>query len=502
MHDDFSAGGHDHSDGSSDALYLLDNVKLTTIGVDIGSSTYHLMFATVHLRRNTSGQSSRYEVVSREIVWRSEIKLTPYRGRWIDAEAIGRFVKDCHSVAGLAPSDIDSGAVILTGEALRQNNARELGEQIAQGSGKFVCVSAGHQLEAMLAAFGSGATAFSQDYAKRLMHIDIGGGTTKISYIDHGKVVACCAVMIGGRQISWDRDRKIVATTAGARSIARSVGVEIHPGLLLSEEDEKIFASAQAELITGLITKQHNSLEPKLRITRVLPRAFAPDVVSFSGGVSEYIYNRSTETYGDLGRSLGQAIQQRISDLQIEVIDPGEGIRSTVAGASQCSVQLSGNTVFVSNSDVLPLHNIPVVHPEIASPGMDQAYDSNDIAHSIGSAVEAMGLLSEEILALSIDFQGTPSFPRLSSLARGIQFAFKEPSNSPLIIMFSGDIARSIGNLLINELGIHRPIISLDGLDSSPLDYVDIGSILQPSGALPVVIKSLLFASNRDQIVI
>ena len=176
---------HDHANADiQDFIYLHDNVELTTVGIDIGSSTYHLMFAKVHLKRETQEHSSRFEVVHSEILWRSEIALTPYRGKRIDTELVRNFVDQSYQKAGLHPSEIDSGAVILTGEALRQHNARSLADVVAAGSGEFVCVSAGHHLEAMLAAFGSGAAKFSEVHEKSLIHVDIGGGTTKLALID------------------------------------------------------------------------------------------------------------------------------------------------------------------------------------------------------------------------------------------------------------------------------------------------------------------------------
>ena len=366
MHD---LGGDDHSHNLevTDALYELDNVTLTTIGVDVGSSTFHLMFSRVHLCREAANLSSKYEVVEREMLWQSGIGLTPYKNKRIDAAAIEKFVVDCHTQAGLTPGDVDSGAVILTGEALRQHNARGLADAIAAGSGKFVCVSAGHHLESMLAAYGSGATDYSKETGARLLHIDMGGGTTKLSLIEGGEARATAALMIGGRQVAWNADREIISNSAGARTIANAAGIDITVGRVFPPEDEQRFVDTQAEVIFGVAEGRRGGLEGKLRLTRVLPKLFEYDEVSFSGGVSEYIYGRETGSYGDLGASLGKAIRAGIDSkrIAIPVADPGEGIRATVVGASQCSVQLSGNTVTVSNPEILPIHNVPVIHPEL-----------------------------------------------------------------------------------------------------------------------------------------
>lgn len=499
MHE-FGGGGHDHSDsGLEDFIYQLDNVKLTTIGVDVGSSTLHLMFALVHLHRETQNLSSRFEVIAREVLWRSEIRHTPYRGRRIDAEAVGQFVADGHRQAGLAPEQVDSGAVILTGEALRQENARALGEAIAAGSGKFVCVSAGHHLEAMLAAYGSGATDYSKRTGAQLLHIDIGGGTTKLSLIENGHARATAAVMVGGRQVAWNEQREIVSTTAGAITIARAAGLDISLGSRFGVEDEERFTAAQAEVIFAIANGRTDALERRLRLTRVLPKLFQPDTVSFSGGVSEYVYGRESREYGDLGASLGRTLRLGLdrNRISMPIADPGEGIRATVAGASQCSVQLSGNTVAVSDPSVLPIHNVPVVHPELRVWSDENPLEPEELAVAIKRAINIYGLNLQDAVALAFSWHGDPSYQRMEDFVRGVQQALNVETNAPVIVLMDDDVGASVGRLLVHSFPVARPLICLDGLELSPFDFVDVGSVLEPSGAVPVVIKSLLFGTER-----
>ena len=492
---------HEHASADiQDFIYLHDNVDLTTVGIDIGSSTYHLMFAKVHLKRESQDHSSRFEVVHREVLWRSEIVLTPYRGRRIDTESVRRFVEKSYQEAGLHPREIDSGAVILTGEALRQHNARSLADVVAAGSGEFVCVSAGHHLEAMLAAFGSGAVKFSEVHAKRLIHIDVGGGTTKLALIDNGVVVATAAVMIGGRQLSVSPGREILSRSAGSSAIARHVGVKVSVGMTLAKRDEGQFVGAQVGVIVDLANmNHHNTLERDIRLTRVLPRRFKPDAVSFSGGVSEYIYGRESNTYGDLGPQIGLGIRRAIENgaITLPVVDPGEGIRATVAGASQCSVQLSGSTVLVGDHSILPMRNVPVVHAELDDRLTGRRYEAREVATSIRVAISDYGLQISDRLALAFVWRGEPSFQRLSAFASGLSLALRSSGDEPLIVLIDQDIGASIGRLLQNEYAIERSLICLDGLTLSPLDFVDIGKVIEPSGALPVVIKSLLFSAGH-----
>src|SRR5437773_4433006 len=175
-HDDFfhdgDAGPLD--DDEFDFTWALDNVELTTVGVDVGSSTSHLLFAKLHLQRLTQSLSSRFVVVHREVLHRSPILLTPYReDGLIDVQALEIFVHQAYAEAKLTPDQIDTGAVILTGAALERANSRAVAELFAGQGGKFVCASAGHNLEGILAAHGSGAVALSHQRKETLLHVDV-----------------------------------------------------------------------------------------------------------------------------------------------------------------------------------------------------------------------------------------------------------------------------------------------------------------------------------------
>src|SRR3954453_2609259 len=183
----------------NEVAWAADNVELTTVGIDIGSSTSHLMFARVHLQRLSAALSSRFVVVGRKILWQSPILLTPYRGDYtIDVDELAGFIGGCYAYAGIEREQVDSGAIILTGEALKRKNARAIADLFAEESGKFVCASAGHHLEALLAANGSGTVNRSRANKQTILNLDIGGGTCKLSLVQDGEVLGTAAVAIGG----------------------------------------------------------------------------------------------------------------------------------------------------------------------------------------------------------------------------------------------------------------------------------------------------------------
>ena len=213
---------HDHDAPGSDGpleenpIWIQDHVSLASVGIDIGSSGTQVIFSRINLRRPGEDLSSRYVVVSRETLFQSPVALTPYQSEErIDDAALGRIIDDAYAAARLHPDDIDAGVVILTGEALRRQNAQAIADVLAQHGGEFVCASAGHHMEAMLAAYGSGAARVSHDQGKRILNVDIGGGTTKLAIVEHGQIVSTAALHIGGRLQVVDESNRIVRLDPG-----------------------------------------------------------------------------------------------------------------------------------------------------------------------------------------------------------------------------------------------------------------------------------------------
>ena len=75
----------------------------------------------------------------------------------------------------------------------------------------------------------------------------------------------------------------------------------------------------------------------------------------FSGGVAEYVYDREQNDFGDMGRRLGHAIRRKIDAGKFPwpLLPAHECIRATALGASEYSVQLSGNTSYISTPGAL-----------------------------------------------------------------------------------------------------------------------------------------------------
>src|SRR3984957_6476264 len=201
-----------------------DQICVLSVGVDIGSSTSHLVFSRIVLER----LDSRYVVAERETLHESDILLTPYiSGEDIDATALGDFIRAQYAVVDVKREDIDTGALILTGVAARCSNARAIGELFALEAGKMVAVSAGDSLETIMAAHRSGAVAPSRRERATVMNIDIGGGTCKTAICAERRIIAQTAVDVGARLIATDPSGRIERIEGTARLVARELGFDL-----------------------------------------------------------------------------------------------------------------------------------------------------------------------------------------------------------------------------------------------------------------------------------
>jgi ethanolamine utilization protein EutA len=472
-----------------------DEVCLLTVGVDIGSSTSHLVFSRIVLER----LDSRYVVSERETFYASDILLTPYAAEGtIDAEALGAFIRKEYADAKVEPEEIDTGALILTGVAVQRRNARAIGELFAKEAGKLVAVSAGDSLETVMAAYGSGAVARSIRDQCTVMNVDVGGGTSKIAVCAEGKVVDIAALDVGARLICLEPDGRIVRVEVAGRRFATELGLDLKVGGMLTLDQGRALAGLMADRLFkamrgGAPTSQGVSL---LR-TDPLTRHWPVDQIQFSGGVSEFIYGNETDKFGDLGPLLASEILARVRDFCPRLEPSTEGIRATVVGASQYTIQLSGSTIYVAPLDAVPLRNVPVIAPALPLDG--DTVDPGAVAAAIQTMLKRLDLADgEHPVAVFVPWRGSATFQRLDAFCRGALegLATVLQRGHPLVLAGDGDVGGLLGIHLHEEMKIPNPVVSIDGLELKEFDYIDIGAMLESSGAVPVVIKSLIFPAS------
>lgn len=472
-----------------------DELRLTTVGIDVGSSTSHLMFADLTLRRLATSLSSRYVVTERTVRWRSPVILTPFCAEGvIDAEALRTFVVSSYEEAGLLASDVDSGAVILTGEALRRRNARAIADSLATSAGSLVCASAGHHLEAVLAAHGSGAVAQSSSRQGARLHLDIGGGTTKLALVRNGEVVGTSAVAVGGRLIAYDEERRLIRVEETLRPVLELCGLSPKIGDRLEVQEEEMLAKALSDVLVDAIEgRWEHGVLPRLLLTEPLEGLGAAVALSFSGGVAEYLGGVETPRYGDLSAALAGELEGWLTSRGIEVIEAPQRIRATVIGASQFSVQVSGNTVGV-DEEFLPVRNLAVVRLDVPAEPLAAA----EAESSLTSALRRLDEGTDELLpvAIGVCWQGPPSYTRLAAVASGLGSAWRASGRGrrPMVVVVDADIGSSLA-LNLRALHPDLPSVSvLDGVVLAEMDFIDVGAVLRPAGVVPVVVRSLLFS--------
>ncbi|MGA8079852.1 MAG: ethanolamine ammonia-lyase reactivating factor EutA [Xanthobacteraceae bacterium] len=491
---DIPEGGRIYFSSTGRTFGEEDELCVLSVGVDIGSSTSHLVFSRIVLER----LDARYVVTERESFYQSDILLTPYAGEdTIDAEALGLFIDRQYRDAKIDPDEIDTGALILTGVAVRRRNARAIGELFARQTGKMVAVSAGDSLESVMAAYGSGAVARSIRNAAPVMNVDVGGGTAKIAVCTDGKVTDVTALDVGARLVVLDGERRIIRIEEAGRRFGAALGRELGPGDTLAEEEARALAALMADRLFEAMRggAPHADGAALLRLDPLGYRGVLSDV-SFSGGVAEYIYGGEAKGFGDLGPELAAELRARLLASGLQLARPDARIRATVIGASQYTMQVSGSTIFVAPLATLPLRNVPVIAPSLP---LGDDIDPAAVAQAIRSALKRLDLGDGgSPVGLFVPWRGSATFRRLDDFCKGVAegLAAVLAGGHPIVLAGDGDVGGLIGIHFCEEMKVTNAIVSIDGLELKEFDYIDIGAILDTSGAVPVVIKSLVFPTS------
>ena len=441
--------------------------SLLSVGLDVGTTSTQMIFSRLRIE-NKAGSFAvpELEIENREILYKSPVHFTPLlAGDLVDADALRKIVDAEYTAAGISKEDVNTGAIIITGETSRKENARAVLESLAGYAGEFVVATAGPDLESILAAKGAGATDYSERTGKPVLHMDIGGGTSNLAWIEDGKIVATSCLNVGGRLLKIAPDGKLTYVSPVLEGI-----FEKKTGEVVNREEvyllcEKLVRALEAAAglreedgLTGaLMTK--GIAEPVCALVR---NDMNDPVISFSGGVADCIESEKPWlAYGDMGPELGMAI--RNSRLcQGEYVLGSETIRATVIGAGSHSAQLSGSTVFHQNVK-FPLNNLPVVRKVEELKMLD------------GPGVLAVKGLTE------------PSYQALAEMAENILRVF---SGSLLVVAMEQDMAKALGQILALRLGGDAQVLCIDRVRLQEGSFLDVGAPVGP--ALSVVIKTLI----------
>ena len=438
--------------------------ELLSVGLDVGTTTSQMILSRLQVENKASSFSvPQMQITGRQILYQSPVAFTPLLDKdRVDGESLCRLIEKEYERAGITPEQVDTGAVIITGETSRKENAKAVLEHLSSFAGEFVVTTAGPHLESVLAAKGAGATDYSEQTGKTVLHMDIGGGTANLAWIEKGRIIKTGCLNVGGRLIKLDSAGKITYISPVMEGLA-----DWRLGDLLQPESVVTLLVGALEMAAGL--REATPLLEKLwtKECGTMWQEFSKaDVISFSGGVADCIEKEhSSLAFGDIGPALGKAIRKSLL-CQGAYRLGRETIRATVIGAGCHSTQLSGSTVFYQNI-TFPLKNLPVV-----------------------TDLEQNRQQDADMVVLALSGISAPDYQQVVALAEKIAKA----ATGAVLIALENDMAKALGNALSLRLPKDTPILCIDRVQLTEDSYLDVGAPVGP--CIPLVVKTLVLMDN------
>ena len=472
---------------------------ILSAGIDIGTSTTQLIFSRLTLENQaTSYMTPKISIVDKTVVYRSPIYFTPLKSAAeIDAEAVKGIVRREYAAAGMSPGEIQTGAVIITGETARKRNANEVLAALSDMAGDFVVATAGPDLESVLSARGAGADTLSKKRRMAVANLDVGGGTSNIALYQNGALRGTCCLDIGGRLIKV-AGGQVTYVYPKLQALANRHGIQISAGSRADPDTlYQICRLMAAQLAQALHLSPMDSEHKGLYTNngKTLPAQPAVQAITFSGGVADCVYQETQGDvfrYGDIGVLLGRAIREEAALGRVERCAAAETIRATVVGAGTHATDVSGSTIRYERSR-LPVKNVPILKVSAEDEASLETLKAS-IAYQL-----PLHMPEGRIEQVAIAFAGTKrtSFVEVQALAAAIIEGAKEVIDSrfPLIVVVENDVGKVLGNALNVMLKHEKDVICIDGIHTANGDYIDIGEPVAGGQVLPVVIKTLVFNS-------
>ena len=470
-------------------------MEILSIGIDIGTTTTQLVISRLTIENKASAFTvPRIQIVDKEIIYRSRVYFTPFLNETdIDGDGVFAVIEAEYAAAGVTPEDISTGAVIITGEAARKQNAEMILNRLSSFAGQFVVSTAGPDLESIIAGRGSGAAAYSKEHRCAAVNADIGGGTTNTAVYIDGQAASCTCLDIGGRQVRVEQD-VISYISPSAKRISDSMGL----GLAVGQNADPARLSRLTDRMADLIFLQIFDPEAdpllsdvKTRNAGRMQRADIDTPVFLSGGVAACVYGSESDAfpYGDIGVLLGRSIRQSRWFAAARVGHSAEMIRATVVGAGIHMVSVSGSTITYS-PELLPLKNVPVL--KLTDEEVSR-WRNGDDAYVADRLLWFAGTTEDGILALGWNGWQSPRFSEILEMADHVAAVYSRPGleRLPVILIIEEDMAKSLGQSVRIRMP-QRQMICLDSIGIQEGDFVDLGSPIMKGVAIPVVVKTLI----------
>lgn len=467
--------------------------QIRSVGIDIGTTTTQVIFSALELvNRASPSQVPRYEFSRRDITYESPVVFTPVdHDGHIDQPRLAEFIAGQYRAAGLSQEEVESGAIIITGETSKARNARATVMDLAESLGDFVVATAGPHLESIIAGQGSGAGEYSRTRSARVMNIDIGGGTSNYVVFDCGRVVDTACLNVGGHLIETDGGGRAAFIHEPALPVMQELGLAADARL--SRGDLQAVAARMAALVVEVIEGTPSALAHRLLMTDCLRRGHHLDALFISGGVGECLYHQGADdfAYGDIGPLLAAALRAHPGFAAMPLQEPKQTLRATVIGAGAYTLSLSGSTIWL-NYGHLPLRNLPVILPAL---GEGDGSDAAELADAWDLAARRQDIdPSRELCALALPPELPVSYRsvQLCAAALGVYAARHDNAELPLIVIARQDFGKALGMELQPSLQ-GRELAVIDEVEIREGDYVDIGNSYFGGEIVPLTVKSLAF---------
>jgi ethanolamine utilization protein EutA len=477
--------------------------ELLSVGIDIGTTTTQVVFSRLLLEEQAfSGHIRRITITDKQILYRGKISLTPLADRdTLEVQALEAMLRSEYSRAGVNPQEVDTGAVIITGETAKKRNADKVLEIVAGLAGEFVVTVAGPHVESLIAGRGSGAAAYARRHFTTVTNVDIGGGSANMAVFRQGQAIADAAMNFGGRLIEIDRASGTVShISAPAHLICDHQDIALAVGARPLLGDLRRFTDSMAGLAVDLIEGRADSLAGKLLLTPPATVSGKETILFFSGGVGLHYYDPvpadsldAVAIHGDVGPLLAVSLREHAGLAAYEIHRPPETMGATVLGASAQTVTLSGSTIW-AEPGLLPIRNVPVTRPVL--PGT--LADPEAVAQAVAQAVLRWDIdLSQDYFAIALDLILPLDYEALIQLSTGLARFVRQhlPANRPLVIIIERDYARALGQTL-KALVPMQPLLVIDQVGLEEGDFIDLGTPVMDGRAVPLSVKTLVFYSN------
>ena len=477
---------------------MSESRDLLSVGVDVGTTTTQIVFSRLNVQDvSRPGQIPRINITDRKVVYQSPIEFTPLiDSETIDADRLQEIVHREYATAGVEPGQVETGAVIITGETAKKKNADEILRALSGLAGEFVVSVAGPNVESLIAGKGAGAADYSQKNYATVTNVDIGGGSANSATFRGGNLIGAAAMNYGGRILEIENSTGRVRHIAEpAKHILNDIGMSLHMGDSPSLEDLRRFTDRMADLTVELIEGTSSPLAQKIYLTPPVGASGKGSILMFSGGIGHYYYNSipinsvsDATRHDDVGPLLAESLRGHGVLNTYTIVPPSETVRATVLGASSQTVTLSGSTIWAER-EILPLKNVPVIRP--ALPATLEPYA---VSRSVSAAVTRWDVdLTTDPFAVALELDRALDYQLLTQLAGGLNdFANTMPDDRPLIVIVERDYAQALGQT-IKGIAPSRALLVIDQVGLSEGDYIDIGTPLMEGRVVPLSVKTLIF---------